>query len=412
LPSFCRCFANDFPDGRTTRVSELNISTYIRIMQSGLMQNKAQEAAGRLLLEAIVNQPNAFVSTDLNAKKISRLVNQKDSVPDDIQAASVKDDVVKGVYEYFEKKVIPDLNPVLKFDTLEKLKNVVEQDTEISQHKRGELIEFYGNKDMLKFLVELFLYVLNRPNKKSDESVGYQDIPFLDEANYECPISHEKLVENVKGTTRRRYTITQIFPSGLSDEKKNDFSAICAIPKDFDSYDNLIALNERVSEEYLLEPTIEEFKNLREIKQKLTRNYNAKKAIGRIELEEEIRIVLVALMDISSSDGLEELAYEALRIDEKIPDNYILKNEVQHHVLHFYRYIEGVFSESEGSFDIIASEVKLCSQNLEKTGMSQEDVIYNLSEWIKNKVKLGEPSRLACEIVVSFFIQNCEVFKK
>lgn len=64
-------------------------------------------------------------------------------------------------------------------------------------------------------------------------------------------------------------------------------------------------------------------------------------------------------------------------------------------------------------FDDIAGEVKLSSQKLEKAGLSQEDVIYNLTEWIHNKAfAVDTKGKMACRIVVCFFIQNCEVFSK
>ena len=81
-------------------------------------------------------------------------------------------------------------------------------------------------------------------------------------------------------------------------------------------------------------------------------------------------------------------------------------------MLQYYRYIESIFSESETNFDLIASEIKMCSQKLETSGMSQSDVIDYLSEWIRNKTNLGTESRPACNAVVAFFIQNCEVFHK
>lgn len=108
-----------------------------------------------------------------------------------------------------------------------------------------------------------------------------------------------------------------------------------------------------------------------------------------------------------------QLEYDALRIDEKFePENFILKNETQVQVVTYYRYIEQVFSNSDTDFDMIASEIKVSSMKLEKASLSQSDVITQLSEWIRNKAGLGTESRLACNIVVSFFIQNCEVFHK
>lgn len=132
-----------------------------------------------------------------------------------------------------------------------------------------------------------------------------------------------------------------------------------------------------------------------------------------MQLEDDIRTVLDALNTISDASELVELEYEALRLDEKFDaENFILKNETQMQVVTYYRYIEKVFSNSNADFDMIASEIKVSSMKLEKSGLSQSDVISQLSEWIRNKAGLATKSRLACNIVVSFFIQNCEVFHK
>ena len=186
-----------------------------------------------------------------------------------------------------------------------------------------------------------------------------------------------------------------------------------AAPKRLDVPDNLIALHEECSDRYLLSPTVEEYKKLREIKEEIARNFAAKLAVNSIQLEDDIRTVLDALSQIRDASELVQLEYDALHIDEKFePENFILKNETQLQVVMYYRYIEKVFSESDADFDMIAAEIKISSQKLEKAGLSQPDVVAQLSEWIQNKAGLSSDRKLACNIVVSFFIQNCEVFHK
>lgn len=106
-----------------------------------------------------------------------------------------------------------------------------------------------------------------------------------------------------------------------------------------------------------------------EIKAVTGRRYKAINAINRIDLEEEIRVALDALISLQASKDLPKLEYEALRINEKI-EEILLQNEVQSHVLAYYRYIESVFSESTDNFDEIAAEVKLSSQIKISTGVS------------------------------------------
>lgn len=393
-------------------MNELNMSSFIQIMQTGLMTHDKQESAGRFLLESVTMLEDSLCTTNLDSKKISRLVSRKDPVPDDIKQAALKSDIALGVKEYFEKEVMADLNPYTKDDVIQKLMNVVVQDTEIAQRKKEQFQNIFNLKDDAYFLYSVFMYVIQRNNKKSSDTVEYQDAPLLAEVNYECPIKHVKLVERVKGIPKKKYEITRIFPDGLPQDLANEFDAVRAKPKNLDSPTNLIALSSEASEEYLLKPTVEEYKNLCEIKQLSSKRYKAVNEINRIDLEEDIRTVIDRLVSLKASDNLPKLEYEALRIDEKI-ENVLLQNEVKNHVVQYYCYIEGVFSDITDAFDDIAGEIKLISRKLERTGMSQEEVIYNLTEWIYNKsFKGAAKGKMACMIVVCFFIQNCEVFYK
>lgn len=398
-------------------MNELNVSSYIQIMQSGFMTHDKQESAGVFLLESINNQDYVaemgYWTSNLSSKKISRLVSRDDPVPDGLRQASMQQVVIDATIEYFKNEVMPDLNPHLKDDTIDKIVKLISVDTSISDSKKKSLMAFHEAGDDITFLAEVFLYALNRPNKKQSNAVEYQDAPLLAEANYECPLCHNKLVDTIKGQAVKKYRITQIFPDGLDDDAMAEFVAIQPAPQRLDSPENLIALDADCAEKYLLNPTADEYRILSDIKAQLAKNYVAKQAVNNVQLEDDIRTVLDALSAIRDTSELVALEYDALRIDEKFDaENFILKNETQVQVVTYYRYIEKVFSNSNADFDMIASEIKVSSMKLEKAGLSQADVISQLSEWMRNKAGLGTDSRLACNIVVSFFIQNCEVFHK
>ena len=398
-------------------MDELNISSFIQTLRPGFKEHDKQESAVNFLLSSINDQEYAvdhgFSTDNLGSKKISRLMNQLDPVPEGIKKASLEGPIVNGVLAYFKRNVMNDLNPYLKDDTIDAICRLIEADSTISRGKKNDLMKYHEDGNDARFLPETFLYALNRPNKKVAAPVSSDDIPLLTEANYECPLCQKKLVEYVKGIPVKNYCITQIFPETLDEKTATEFEAAYPPAAKGNNPDNLIALDTDCSHRYLLNPTVDEYKNLCKIKSELSRAYKAKLEINNIQLEADIRTILSALNDIRDNSDLVDLEYNALHVEEKFtPENYILKARIQMQVVTYYRYIEKVFSESACDFDVIASEIRISSSKLEKNGLSQEEVIDYLSEWIRKKSGLSPSSKVACDIVVSFFIQNCEVFHK
>lgn len=396
---------------------ELNISSYIQIIQSGLKEHSTQETAGKFLFSAINDQQyvadHGFWTSNLGSKKISRVVHKGDPVPDGLREASQIQCVIDETIVYFRDKVMPDLNPHLKDDTIDKFVKLIDEDKTISDKKKDSLLSFYETGDEARFLAEAFLYALNRPNKEPHDVFELQDAQLLAEANYKCPICNKNLVDSVKGQAVKKYKIIQIFPDDLDDELKTEFNAINPAPKKLDSLDNLIALDINCAESYLLSPTVKEYEKLHKMKNQLQKNFAAKSEVNNLQIEENIRVVIEALSQVRDYSGLVELNYDALRLSEKFtPENFILQTDTQVHVVKFYHYVEKVFSDLGSEFNMIAAEIKMSSMKLEQAGLSQSDVITHLSEWIMNKSGLGTESRPACNIIVSFFIQNCEVFSK
>ena len=86
--------------------------------------------------------------------------------------------------------------------------------------------------------------------------------------------------------------------------------------------------------------------------------------------------------------------------------------KTENFVIPYYKYIKSVFSqlEREGalSFVEVASDVKRSFQKLRSSGLNQDDIYTQLVNWIKTKTNVQNV--LACEIIVAFFVQNCEVF--
>ena len=65
----------------------------------------------------------------------------------------------------------------------------------------------------------------------------------------------------------------------------------------------------------------------------------------------------------------------------------------------------------EGTFDDIATSVKHIYNKFSRTYSTQEEIFNALVDWLNEKTFNDSNYRTACEIVMAFFIQDCEVFR-
>ena len=107
------------------------------------------------------------------------------------------------------------------------------------------------------------------------------------------------------------------------------------------------------------------------------------------------------------------LNYEPVRLTKKFcAAELLLKNRVGMYVTSYYPYIRDCFKELEGinGFRLYALslQIKSCFIKMEGLSDNKSDIFDQLVNWVMAKTR--STSREACEAVVSFFVQNCEVF--
>ena len=251
-------------------------------------------------------------------------------------------------------------------------------------------------------------------NIKDDEPVKKEDFPLLAECNMRCPLCRKKLVESIKGQPLQRYVVTPIFPAWLDNAKQSDFSAVQAPPQDLESLDNKMLLCRNCAEEYLVAPSAEEYRNLVLIKRQQRSDLSLQDNVDDILVEQGIRQILDALSDIKESPKpIDKSKWEAFRVDKKIPDdNFRLQDRVTYWVLRYYRYLEAQFKQGERTrrlrFRKIQNEVSQCFETYDEANKSQNEIFELLVKWLEDQT--GCHNRDSLETMISFFVQNCEVF--
>ena len=135
--------------------------------------------------------------------------------------------------------------------------------------------------------------------------------------------------------------------------------------------------------------------------------------LSNFALERELTEIVKDLASLPPEQRKINLSYEPYKVDDKtLPKNFSLISEIKKDVVENYVYIEELFKNASQKnalfFDQIASEVKYVCDNLISQPHSQETVFYQMVAWLKSKVSCK--SDIACRKIISFFVQNCEVF--
>ncbi|MDR3108701.1 MAG: HNH endonuclease [Planctomycetaceae bacterium] len=237
------------------------------------------------------------------------------------------------------------------------------------------------------------------------------DARLLTEANNLCPFCGKRLLGEKTGQSVKLYEIAHIYPHSPTSEQ---LVALENVPKynDAESFENLIALCQDCHTKQDFHTTAEDYMQLYNLKQKIMGESKAMDSASNVPIETQIGDILQKLKSVDTT-LISPLSYTPVAVEQKIgQENSLLREKVKAFVVQYFPFVQDMFGQLDGigkqKFDKIATEVKLCFQSMEEQGLSQEAVFDGIVKWIKSKTQ--SQYGIACEIIVAFFIQNCEVF--
>lgn len=135
--------------------------------------------------------------------------------------------------------------------------------------------------------------------------------------------------------------------------------------------------------------------------------------ITNIDIEKALSEIVNTLAKTPQEKLDVVLKYTPFNVDKKIiPSNALLKKDITDDVVDYYTYIEYLFKNASKNntvlFDRIAEAIKYTSDNYISQGLPQQSVFDYMVAWLKQKA--ASANETACKIIISFFVQNCEVF--
>ena len=398
-------------------MKEYNVAALITILME--ITADTQYTTGKIVLEAVAKHPS--VKVDVDDKMISNLMSKKNrrEIHGDIKSGALKKEVMDFARKRIEKELMPKISPLRMDDFCTQVIETMTADKKVSDGICDMMQKLYADQMYLDFTTNAVLYALSITNLPKDEITTPEDMLLIGQSNYRCPLNGIPLWKKSKKESSGyiyAFQVVQIYPEDLPDDLKPDFDAIQLPPRNFEIADNRIPLCKKCAENYVDDPTPEMYKRLLQCKKQIANKQKANLISAESGVEDEIVIIIKAIGRIDGKTELKPFS-DVLKIKEKIlPENYVLEESVHDDVVKYYPFIQEQFSLLDGSenatFEIIRSEVETCYQKYAREGLDQNTIYAELSEWLLQVNGLGAAYRGAANILISFFVQNCAVFKK
>jgi len=237
------------------------------------------------------------------------------------------------------------------------------------------------------------------------------DARLIAEVNNFCPLCGKRLLGEKANRSVKLYEIVHIYPHSPTHEQTTTLQKVPK-PTDPEAFENRIALCRDCHKKQDFHTTIDDYLKLYEIKQKILAESVAIDSASEVQIEMQLKDVLQKLNTVNIAE-LIQLSYSPVAVEQKIGRNDILLREkVKNYVVQYFPFVQDLFGQldEEGRHrsDLIASEVKLCFQKFNAHHLLPVVVFDGLVKWLQSKTQ--SQHNIACEIIIAFFIQNCEVF--
>lgn len=230
-----------------------------------------------------------------------------------------------------------------------------------------------------------------------------------------CPLcKKENLFYEKNGRLYRKYEIAHIYPLNPKEKEKKILKGVEILGNDSNDLDNLIILCRDCHKKFDNPRTREEYENILLIKKKHIEDAKKEERYKILPIEESLKIVLSSLTNHDVEKI--EISYDAKTIDNKLKGEVkpIFLKKIRSNVSEYFGVIQGYLRELDeektSTSEIIANQIRNMFLEMNRTEKNKEKLFNNIKDWINKKNDELYPE--AAEIIVSYFVQNCEVFNE
>jgi ribosomal protein S27AE len=240
-------------------------------------------------------------------------------------------------------------------------------------------------------------------------------VSLVTQVNSICPRCGINLFYKKGKRTFNRYELAHIYPLNPKQDELDLLRHEKRLHEDVNHPDNLIPLCGNCHGVFDKPRTIEEYRELFDIKQELIRNEQQASLRMSYDLEIDVSLIVLRLSESEPMDFQGELSYDPKSLVQKLQGDVSppLRQKIRHNVGDYYHVVRsGLLSleeENPGVSDLILAQVRSFYLKQKALGFQQERIFANVVKWMAERTK---PKTIeAAEILASFFVQNCEVFE-
>ena len=235
------------------------------------------------------------------------------------------------------------------------------------------------------------------------------------QVNGVCPICGKPLFYKKNKKSFKAFEIAHIYPLNPKNEELEELRGVHKLNEDPNDTDNLIPLCRGCHGKFDKPRTVAEYHKLMDLKLSLLRRDYQQEIQVQYPIEDEIKKVIDGIYEFDLDTKDIELSFDPKRLNKKF-DNSITKptrQKIQHNVSDYFSYIKNVFvqieKENPSKTELMSTQIKAFYLKQKEKEITQQETFQNISEWLFRKTK---PDTIeAAEIVVSYFVQSCEVFE-
>jgi len=239
----------------------------------------------------------------------------------------------------------------------------------------------------------------------------------LCEVQGNCPLCRRALVVKKKGKNVRVFDVAHIYPLNATSHEIKILRNEERLSDDIDCEDNFIALCKECHKIYDTQKTVEEYRQLLEIKKSIKKIKELSETWDKQTLHKDISLVAEKLGTLTNDDIQNtQLTYEALKLSEKKDDSLGVMNEmkINQFIINFFIPIKEALKsleiEEKAKSAFICSQVRSYYILLYMQEFNQSQIFEMICDWFMTNTGISDRSK--AEVLASFFIQNCEVYSE